>query len=83
MKYLARSPKEIGHAIREARKARKLTQKDLAIRSGVWQETISKIENGQSGTKMETIFDLLSALDLDVNIEERSEGSSKTIEDIF
>ena len=83
MKYLARSPKEIGHAIREARKARKLTQKDLAIRRGVWQETISKIENGQSGTKMETIFDLLSALDLDVNIEERSEGSSKTIEDIF
>jgi len=83
MKYLARSPKEIGHAIREARKARKLTQKDLAIRSGVWQETISKIENGQSGTKMETIFDLLSALDLDVNIEERSEGSYKTIEDIF
>jgi len=83
MKYLARSPKEIGHAIREARRARKLTQKDLAIRSGVWQETISKIENGQSGTKMETIFDLLSALDLDVNIEERSKGSYKTIEDIF
>lgn len=83
MKYLARSPQDIGHAIREARKARKLTQKDLAIRSGVWQETISKIENGQSGTKMETIFDLLSALDLDVNIEERSKGSSKAIEDIF
>lgn len=83
MKHLARSPQEIGHAIRETRKARKLTQKELAIRSGVWQETISKIENGQPGTKMETIFDLLSALDLEVNIGERSKGSSKALEDIF
>ncbi len=83
MKYLARSPKEVGHAIREARKARKLTQKDLAIRSGVWQETISKIENGLSGTKLETIFDILSALELEVTIDNRSKGSSTSLEDIF
>lgn len=83
MKYLARSPKEVGHAIREARKAQKLTQKDLAVRSGVWQETISKIENGLSGTKMETIFDLLSALELEVHIADRSKGSVKALEDIF
>ncbi|WP_208354178.1 helix-turn-helix domain-containing protein [Pseudaestuariivita rosea] len=83
MKYLARSPQEVGHAIREARKAQKLTQKDLAIRSGVWQETISKIENGLSGTKLETIFDILSALQLEVTIHNRSKGSSASLEDIF
>nr|WP_323782615.1 helix-turn-helix domain-containing protein [Amylibacter sp.] len=83
MKYLARSPREVGHAIREARKAQKLTQKELAIRSGVWQETISKIENGLSGTKLETIFDLLSALELEVTIDDRSKGSSTSLEDIF
>ena len=83
MKYLARSPQEVGHAIREARKAKKLTQKELAIRSGVWQETISKIENGLSGTKLETIFDLLSALELEVTIDDRSKGSSASLEDIF
>ncbi|PYC46285.1 transcriptional regulator [Litorivita pollutaquae] len=83
MKYLARSPQEVGHAIREARKAQKLTQKELAIRSGVWQETISKIENGLSGTKLETIFDLLSALELEVTIDDRSKGSSTSLEDIF
>lgn len=83
MKHLARSPKEVGHAIREARKAQKLTQKDLAIRSGVWQETISKIENGLSGTKLETIFDLLSALKLEIIIDDRSKGSTKSFEDIF
>jgi HTH-type transcriptional regulator/antitoxin HipB len=83
MKYLARSPQEVGHAIREARKVQKLTQKELAIRSGVWQETISKIENGLSGTKLETIFDLLSALELEVTIDDRSKGSSTSLEDIF
>mgnify|MGYP003656335963 CR=1 FL=1 len=51
MKNLARTPNDIGHAIRQARKAKKLTQKELAERSGVWQETISKVENGLSGTK--------------------------------
>jgi HTH-type transcriptional regulator/antitoxin HipB len=61
----------------------KLTQKELAIRSGVWQETISKIENGLSGTKLETIFDLLSALELEVTIDDRSKGSSTSLEDIF
>ena len=83
MKYLARSPQEVGHAIREARKAQKLTQKDLAIRSGVWQETISKIENGLSGTKLETIFDILSALELEVTLDDRSKGSTSSLEDIF
>ena len=83
MKYLARSPKEVGHAIREARKAQKLTQKELAIRSGVWQETISKIETGLSGTKLETIFDILSALELEVTIDDRSKGSTSSLEDIF
>jgi HTH-type transcriptional regulator/antitoxin HipB len=64
-------------------KVQKLTQKELAIRSGVWQETISKIENGLSGTKLETIFDLLSALELEVTIDDRSKGSSTSLEDIF
>lgn len=83
MKIIARTPKDIGHAIRQARKALNLTQKGLATRSGIWQETISKIENGLSGTKMETIFDLLAALDLEIQIQERSKGSSDSFEDIF
>lgn len=83
MKQLARTPKNIGHAIRQARKNKKLTQKELASRSGVWQETISKIENGLGGTKMETIFDLLAALDLELTVTDRSKGTTDALEDIF
>jgi len=83
MQHLVRTSKNIGHAIRQARKEKNLTQKDLASLSGVWQETISKIETGSSGTKLETIFDLIAALDLEITVRERSKGTSDGLEDIF
>jgi len=83
MKTLARTPKDIGHAIRSARKARKLTQKELATRSGVWQETISKIENGVASTKLETVFDIFAALDLELQVQDRTKGIASDLEDIF
>lgn len=83
MQHLVRTSKNIGHAIRQARKEKNLTQKDLASLSGVWQETISKIETGSSGTKLETIFDLMAALDLEITVSERSKGTSDGLEDIF
>ena len=83
MQHRVRTSKNIGHAIRQARKEKNLTQKDLASLSGVWQETISKIETGSSGTKLETIFDLMAALDLEFTVSERSKGTSDGLEDIF
>ena len=83
MKHLVRTSKNLGHAIREARKAKNLTQKELASMSGVWQETISKVENGSGGTKLETLFDLIAALDLEITVAERSKGASDGLEDIF
>ncbi|SFU17073.1 transcriptional regulator, XRE family [Pseudovibrio denitrificans] len=83
MKQLARTPKDIGHAIRQARKALKLTQKELANRSGVWQETISKIENDVGGTKIDTIFDLLAALDLEIQIQPRTKGMAIPMDELF
>ncbi|WP_120497312.1 helix-turn-helix domain-containing protein [Kiloniella sp. EL199] len=83
MKQLARTPKDIGYTIREARKEQKLTQKELAAISGVWQETISKVENGVGSTKLETLFDLLAALDHEVLIQTRSKGVATDIEDWF
>lgn len=83
MHHLARTPKDIGHAIREARKRKELTQQQLAGLSGVWQETISKVENGVASTKLETLFDLLSALDLEITIGDRSKGKPAGLEEIF
>lgn len=83
MKNLARLPKDIGHAIRSARKAQKLTQKELSIKSGVWQETISKVENSAVNTKLDTVFDILAALDLELQVQNRTKRSSAKFEDFF
>lgn len=83
MKQLARTTKDIGHAIRQARRAKGLTQKELAAKSGVWQETISKIETGVASTKLETIFDLMAALDLEIQVQPRTKGSQSELGDIF
>ncbi len=83
MRSLARTPKDIGHAIRAARKTAKLTQKQLATRSGVWQETISRIESGSASTRLETVFDILAALDLELQVQDRTKGTATEMEDIF
>lgn len=83
MTYLVRIPKDIGHALRQVRRQKKLTQKELASISGVWQETISKIENGVGGAKIDTICNLLAALDLEITVAPRSKGSADIFGDIF
>ena len=83
MDQIARTTKDIGNVLRNARKARKLTQTDLARRAGVWQRTISNIETSASGAKLDTIFDLLAALDLEIHIVPRSKMKPGDLEDIF
>ena len=83
MQKIIRSPKDFGQLIRHARKQAGMTQSQLAVRSGVWQETISKIENGHAGSKLETIFEILAALDLEITGQERSKGSTDDFEDMF
>jgi len=81
MNQIARTPNDVGHALRHARKQQQLSQQALATRSGVWQETISKIENGSPGTRMETIFDLCAALNLEIQFTDRSEGSTDFLDE--
>ena len=68
MDQIARTTKDLGNVLRKARKARNLTQADLATLAGIWQRTVSNIETSASGAKVDTIFDLLAALDLELHI---------------
>jgi len=78
----ARTPKQIGSALRAARRAKGLTQTQLASRAGLRQELVSKIELGSPGTSISAICALLAALDLEFAVRPRS-GSAADIEDIF
>jgi HTH-type transcriptional regulator/antitoxin HipB len=83
MTELVRSPKQLGVALRRYRRARQLTQTDLAQRAGVRQSTVSQVENGLETAKLNTVMDVLRALDLELVIQPRSKGSLNDIEDIF
>lgn len=74
MTELARSPSQIGNAIRRARKRRGWSQSDLGARAGLRQETISLIESGHPAAKLETLLAVLGALDLEFLIATRSKG---------
>ncbi|MFV1577460.1 helix-turn-helix domain-containing protein [Phaeobacter sp. JH20_37] len=83
MQNFVRIPRDLGHAVRQARREKSWTQSDLATRSGVWQETISKVEAGRGGTKLDTILALLAALDLELLARTRSKGSASDFDNIF
>ncbi len=75
MADLARSPKQIGNAIRRARKKCGMSQSELGEKTGLRQGTISLIESGHSAAKLETILAILSMLGLEFSIRERSAKS--------
>ena len=83
MSSVARSAKQLGGLIQQCRKARDWTQTDLAQRAGLRQEMVSKIEAGQPGSRVASIFVLLAALDLEMTLTPRTKSSPTDIEDIF
>jgi len=83
MNQIARSPSQVGNLIQKFRKLKAMSQTELAERSGLRQELISRIESGQNGAKISSICDLLAALDLEMTIGPRTKSSSADIADIF
>jgi HTH-type transcriptional regulator/antitoxin HipB len=83
MVSVARTPEQIGTVIRRARRAAGLSQQALGEKVGIWQETLSKIETGQTSARIGTICDLLAALDLEISIGRRGKGSPADILEAF
>jgi HTH-type transcriptional regulator / antitoxin HipB len=73
---LIHSPKELAEFAKDYRKQKKLSQAEVADRVGLRQKTISDFEQGAEGTKLETFFRLLSALDLEVELLPKGAPSS-------
>ena len=74
MNQMIRSPKQLGSLIHQTRAERGMSQQDLADLIGTYQKTISAIEKGSPGAKLETMFSLLAALDLDLELVPRRKG---------
>ncbi len=82
MEQIARSSKQIGGAIRRRRRTLDLSQGDVGSKTTLRQATISALENGEPGTRLGTLIDVIAALGLEIVIRERSKASEE-IEDLF
>ncbi len=51
---------DVGRKLRDLRKARNLTQSDLAARIGIQQSDLCRMENGQYRVGLETLVKILS-----------------------
>lgn len=76
MNQVAVTPKSLGQILTRARKKKKLSQDIVSKKTTIGQKTISFAEQGSPGTKIETIFSILSALDLEMVIQPK-EGIDK------
>jgi HTH-type transcriptional regulator/antitoxin HipB len=79
---IARTPKQVGEAVRRRRRSLRMTQKDLAEKTNLRQATISDVEAGEPGTQLRTLFDTLTALDMEVVVRPRTKATNE-IEDLF
>jgi HTH-type transcriptional regulator/antitoxin HipB len=80
---IARTPKQVGEAVRRRRRSLGMTQKDLAGKTSLRQATISDVEAGEPGTQLRTLFDVLTALDMEVVARPRTKASTGKIEELF
>lgn len=83
MDQITRSPKQLGMILRRRRKEAGLSQETLASRIHLRQATISALENSASDARLGTLFDALSALDLELVVRSRTKGSAQELESIF
>ncbi|PVZ79371.1 transcriptional regulator [Serratia sp. S1B] len=66
------SPSALANAVRDQRKISKQTQTATAEVVGIKQTTVSDFENKPGSTKLETLFKILSALDLELHVVKKN-----------
>lgn len=59
--------KFVGKKVKEYRKTRKMTQKELGLKIGVKHNTVSSYENGTNEPDLQSIFAIAKVLDVDIN----------------
>jgi HTH-type transcriptional regulator/antitoxin HipB len=78
-----RDAKQLGNAVRRERRRQALLQSDVAEKTTLRQATVSALESGEAGTKLATLFDVLTALGLELVVRPRSKKPPAEIEDLF
>lgn len=75
MNYAAHTPRQMGQILRGQRKSQELMQKEAARLVGLLPKTISKLELATETATIESLYKLLSALQLELVVRSKSPES--------
>jgi HTH-type transcriptional regulator / antitoxin HipB len=76
MEIVARTPAQLGAALKSARVRRGLSQTDAASNVGLKQKTVSSLETVGARTTVDTLYKMLSALGLELVVREKNRGEN-------
>jgi len=79
MAYI-RSPTEFALFVMSQRKKLKLSQSEVGQLVGLKQKTISAFENKPESIQLETLFRILSALNLDIKLSDKTEPMNQNLD---
>ena len=71
-----KTAKDLGNLVHDRRKALGMTQAELAARAGVSRLWVNQVESGHGGAALAKVLQLLSALDMTVNLELAPRGAA-------
>lgn len=78
MEYLALTPYQLAQVLRGFRRSRGLTQLNAAALGGLLQKTVSNIESAPERTSVESLFKLLSALNVELVLRDKNTASDRS-----
>lgn len=71
------SAKDLALYLNDKRKLLKMSQSEVADLVGLKQDTVSKFENSPDNSRINTLFRLLAALNLDISLSEKGQDIDK------
>lgn len=72
MEYLALTPHQLAQVLRGYRRSRRMTQQEAANLGGLLQKTVSNLELAPQRTSVESLFKLLSALNVELVLRDKA-----------
>jgi HTH-type transcriptional regulator/antitoxin HipB len=75
METIARTPQQLGQALRSRRAKLKLSQTDVGRRVGIKQDTVSTLEIHTPSSTVESLYKALSVLGLELVVREKAQST--------
>ena len=80
MQQLITTPSQVGEIIRRRRKARRISQRELAAKIGVSQGRFSSIEGDPAGLTLDRLLALANLLGLELVLQDKSDATVPSTE---